>query len=63
MSLNRALAWLLKEAASFREQSSHKVNIDDFCTPDGKYFDFDMLSEAIGSGKLKPIREKEREGK
>ena len=35
----------------------YEVNIDDFCTPDGKYFDFDMLSEAIGSGKLKPIRD------
>ena len=35
----------------------YEVNIDDFCTPDGKYFDFDMLSEAIDSGKLKPIRD------
>jgi hypothetical protein len=35
----------------------YEVNIDDFCTPDGKYFDFDMLSKAVDSGKLKPIGE------
>ena len=39
----------------------YEVNIDDFCTPDGKYFDFDMLSEAIDSGNLKPIRDREEE--
>lgn len=49
------------EAQNDNTGNVYEVNIDDFCTSDGKYFDFDMLSEAIDSGELKPIRDREEE--
>jgi hypothetical protein len=33
----------------------YEVELNNFTTPDGRYFDFDMLSEAVDSGKIKPV--------